>query len=75
MLFAAVNLLRLLGVDPESALSDGSQRFIRRFDAMEKLAKQEDRTLAGMDLEAMDALWDRVKRCEGDTGEDKGYEA
>ena len=75
LLFAAVNLLRLLGVDPEAALTDGSQRFIRRFDAMEKLAKQEGNALAGMELEAMDALWDRVKRCESGTGEDKGHEA
>ena len=75
LLFAAVNLLRLLGVDPEAALTDGSQRFIRRFDAMEKLAKQEGKTLAGMELETMDALWDRVKKCESGTGEDKGHEA
>ncbi|NLB05296.1 MAG: nucleoside triphosphate pyrophosphohydrolase [Fastidiosipila sp.] len=75
LLFAVVNLLRLLGVDPETALTDCSQRFIRRFDAMENLAKEEGVSLNRMDLEAMDALWDRVKRSESETERDRGCEA
>lgn len=74
LLFATVNFLRLLGVDPEAALTDCSQRFIRRFDAMEELA-QEEGGLSHLDLEAMDALWDRVKSDESQRGEAANHEA
>ncbi len=74
LLFAVVNLLRLLGVDPEAALTDCSQRFVRRFEAMEKLAEKEG-GLSRLKLEAMDALWDRVKRSERESGEVRDHEA
>jgi len=60
-LFAAVNYARLLGIDPEVALNRSSQKFIRRFSAVETLAGHIGKELAGMSLEEMDHLWDAVK--------------
>ncbi len=61
LLFAVVNSLRVLGIDPEAALTACSQRFIQRFEAMESMAEE---PLAGMSLEAMDGLWDQAKAQE-----------
>ena len=48
MLFAAVNVLRLAGVDPELALRDASARFRARVEAAEELA-----TAAGEDFRTL----------------------
>ena len=62
LLFAVVNVSRLLHQDPELLLRDASDKFIRRFSAMERLAIQQDRTLEQMTLAEMDQLWERVKK-------------
>lgn len=61
LLFAAVNLLRLAGVNPETALSDACRKFIRRFAYVEEHA---DRDLRELSLAEMDALWDQAKEYE-----------
>ena len=65
MLFAAVNAGRLLKLDPEGALTKATNKFIRRFDKMEQLAKENGKKLDEMTLEDMDKLWDIVKEKEG----------
>lgn len=64
LLFAVVNTLRKLKVDPEIALNLANKKFIRRFGQMEALAKEQDKSLRDMDLEGMDQLWDAVKSQE-----------
>lgn len=59
--FAAVNLARWMGVDPESALRAANQRFYRRFHHIEKKAHEQGRVLDEMTLDEMDALWDDAK--------------
>ncbi len=61
-LFAAVNFVRLMGFEPEVALSASIEKFIRRFSDMEALALSNGSELESMGLEAMDKLWDQVKR-------------
>ena len=61
LLFAAVNLSRHLGVDPELALAGASDRFAARFRTMEDAAAAEGKALADLDLAALDALWVRAK--------------
>ncbi len=62
LLFACVNVARLSKVDPELALNAATDKFMRRFVAMEKLIRAEGRSLGQMTLEEMDVFWDRVKR-------------
>ncbi|MGI6157951.1 MAG: nucleoside triphosphate pyrophosphohydrolase [Saccharofermentanales bacterium] len=64
LLFAVVNTLRILHVDPEAALTGCSEKFIRRFRAMEALALERGDAIEGMTLEEMDRLWDAVKAKE-----------
>lgn len=61
LLFAVVNALRLSGIDPETALTMSSEKFIRRFSEVERLALSEGRKLESMTLDEMDVLWKRVK--------------
>ncbi|MBQ8795124.1 MAG: nucleoside triphosphate pyrophosphohydrolase [Clostridia bacterium] len=61
VLFSAVNVGRLLKVDSEKALSDTTERFIARFEGMEKLAAEKGLEINSLSLEELDNLWDTVK--------------
>ncbi len=64
VLFVAANLARKAGVDPETALRRANAKFERRFAAMEALAAAEGRPIDDLDLDAWEALWQRVKQDE-----------
>lgn len=64
LLFACVNVARLAGADPEEALNAATEKFIRRFEAMEKAIVADGKDLRAMTLPEMDAYWDQVKRDE-----------
>ena len=61
LLFACVNAARLSGVDPERALELATEKFIRRFRAMEEKILADGRQFSEMTLPEMDRYWDRVK--------------
>ena len=62
--FALINFARFAGIDPEAALERTNRKFIRRFQGIESLAAQRGKTLQGMSLEEMDAMWEEMKRDE-----------
>jgi len=64
LLFAVVNIARYQGIDPEAALRRTNLKFRTRFAAIERHFKGTD--LRDVGLEAMDAVWNRVK--EEETG-------
>lgn len=64
LLFAVVNVLRLLKLDPEIALNRATDKFTARFAEMERLILADGKSLAEMTLAEMDAYWDRVKLSE-----------
>lgn len=64
LFFALANLARRLDLDAEGALRRATAKFERRFRGMEALAASAGGTLAGQPLDALDALWDRVKAGE-----------
>jgi ATP diphosphatase len=61
LLFAAANLARKLAVEPETALRRATAKFERRFRQVEMLAAERG---IGRDLDALEALWQEVKREE-----------
>lgn len=61
VLFAAVNLARLAGVDAPTALVRANLKFARRFGALERLAREREVDVDGAGLEVLDGLWDAVK--------------
>ena len=61
LLFVAVNVARLAGVDPESALKAANRKFRRRFRHVEQRLRAEGRKPADATLPEMDRLWDEAK--------------
>ena len=64
LLFAAVNLLRHAGVEPELALRRGNSKFTRRFQRVEKFVQDAGQTLSGTDLDTLDYYWEKAKEEE-----------
>ena len=62
ILTAVVELARFVGVDAEEALQEANERFIRRFQYVERRAKEMGKKLEDMSLEEMDELWEEGKR-------------
>lgn len=61
LLFAAVNLARQAGVEPEIALKRASRKFMERFQWMENRAKDQGRRFAEVPRGEMEELWNRSK--------------
>ncbi len=61
LLFSVVNVSRFLEVDSEHALSRSCNKFISRFQKMEKLAEEREVDMASSTLEQLDLLWNEVK--------------
>jgi MazG family protein len=68
LLFTMVNVARLLGVDPETALKASSRKFRRRFAHIETRLREQGRRPEGSSLEEMDGLWEEAKSHEDDVG-------
>jgi tetrapyrrole methylase family protein/MazG family protein len=64
VLFAAVNVARFIKVHPEFALKGTVEKFIRRFEHVEKRAKEAGRRLETMTLDEMDVFWNEAKALE-----------
>ena len=64
LLFAAVNVCRLLHLEPEEVLTSASEKFLSRFAQMEALALKSGRSLDTMTLEEQEMLWQAVKSAE-----------
>jgi tetrapyrrole methylase family protein/MazG family protein len=62
LFFAVVNVSRHLGVDPESALRGASNKFRRRFEQVEALARDRGIDVHEAGLDVLDELWAEVKR-------------
>lgn len=66
LLFAVVNLARLTGVHPTTALARANAKFTGRFEKLEERAREADLELATAGLSALDELWNAVKLDEMD---------
>lgn len=62
LLFSVVNVARLSGVHPSTALAKANTKFRDRFERLEALAGERDIRLEDAGLEALDRLWDELKR-------------
>ncbi|MCI5105194.1 MAG: nucleoside triphosphate pyrophosphohydrolase [Pseudomonadales bacterium] len=62
--FAAINLSRHCGLEPELALRQANNRFETRFHWIEAALESQGRKLDDTPLDELDALWDAAKRQE-----------
>jgi ATP diphosphatase len=64
LLFAIVNLIRRLNGNAEEVMRQETRKFSRRFREMEKILSETNQTMDNLDIDEMDALWEKVKRQE-----------
>ncbi len=62
LLFSLVNLSRFLKVEPEEALRRACEKFEKRFKAVESVVRERGKNMDELDLKALDAIWDQVKK-------------
>lgn len=61
LLFSVVNLARFLNIDAEEALAASTDKFIARFEKVEKLANERNIDMPNTPITELDKLWDEVK--------------
>jgi uncharacterized protein YabN with tetrapyrrole methylase and pyrophosphatase domain len=61
LLFAVVNLARKSGLDAEGTLQKATDKFVARFNRVEKELKAGGRKLGEANLAELDAIWNRIK--------------
>lgn len=61
VLFALVNYARFLKINPEDALRRTIEKFIYRFNQIEKYADENNLDLKNLSLEDMDKIWNQTK--------------
>lgn len=64
LLFAVVNVLRFYKIEPEMALHEANIKFYKRFEGVEKLAKEGGKEISEYTLEELDSFWNQVKKNE-----------
>lgn len=62
LLFSAVNLSRFLKIDSEEALTKATEKFISRFEKLEKTANERGIDINSSSLEELDRLWNEAKK-------------
>lgn len=61
LLFATVNLARMVRVHPTTALARANAKFRDRFERLEKEARERGIDMGSAGLDVLDALWDALK--------------
>ena len=64
LFFSLVNYSRFIGINPEDAMRRTNEKFIHRFQYVEKRMKEEGKDITKATLEEMDKYWDESKRDE-----------
>ena len=64
LLFALVNTGRFLNVDSEQALRQSTDKFERRFRALEEAVRTSGREISALSLQELDVIWDEIKARE-----------
>jgi uncharacterized protein YabN with tetrapyrrole methylase and pyrophosphatase domain len=64
LLFSVANLARFVRSDPETCLRKANQKFIRRFQALEREVSAQGKKLRECSLEEMESLWNELKSKE-----------
>ncbi|MDD5231662.1 MAG: MazG nucleotide pyrophosphohydrolase domain-containing protein, partial [Candidatus Marinimicrobia bacterium] len=64
LIFTMVNLSRFLEIDPEEALRQTVNKFIRRFQAIETELAAIGKNIKDTPLDELDEIWDRLKAAE-----------
>ena len=61
LLLTVTSLCRKLDVNAESALNDATDKFICRFDKVEKKVIEQNKDIKEMDIYELDTIWEQIK--------------
>src|SRR6266496_1258150 len=61
LLFMVAKIARWLKIDAEKALRQANRKFRRRFQAMEEVAREQERTLKSYSIPEWETLWNKAK--------------
>ena len=61
LVFCCINLARHYHLDPETVLRNTNNKFVKRFNYIEKTLKADNRSLSDSSLSEMDELWNEAK--------------
>ena len=61
LLLTVTSLCRKLSIDPEVALNHATDKFISRFERIEKEVLLEGKDINLMKMSELDAIWDKIK--------------
>lgn len=61
-LFCLTEYARRNGIKPNTALNIANQKFLKRFQKIEELAKEKNLNLDNLSLEKLDELWEQAKK-------------
>ncbi len=62
VLFSLINYARFININPDDALSKTNNKFIKRFQLMEKLIKENNLEIDQLNLTEMDLYWEKAKK-------------
>ena len=65
LLFAAVNVVRMAGVNSEKALYDACEKFLARFREVENAVTAQGKAWEDFSLSELDSFWDQAKESSG----------
>ena len=61
LLFSCANMARKLNVDAEQLLHQASEKFLKRFEAVENAVRQDGLDMAALSIDALDVYWAKIK--------------
>jgi XTP/dITP diphosphohydrolase len=61
ILFSLINYARFVNINPEDALEQTNQKFMKRFTYMEQKVKEKGRQIADCRLSELDEYWNEAK--------------
>ena len=62
LLFALINYSRFININPEDALEKTNKRFIKRFQILESMVKNQEKDFSDLSFEEMNFFWEKAKK-------------
>ena len=62
LLFALINYSRFININPEDALEKTNKRFIKRFQILESMVKNQEKEFSDLSFEEMNLFWEKAKK-------------
>ena len=62
LLFALINYSRFININPEDALEKTNKKFIKRFQILESMVKNQEKEFSDLSFEEMNLFWEKAKK-------------